>query len=48
MQEIDDKLFRKYSNGKNFSSFINDFDRATNEEDKEKVEKVVEELKKKN
>ena len=43
MQEIDDKLFRKYSNGKNFSSFINDFDRATNEEDKEKV---VEELKK--
>ena len=39
MGEIDDKLFRKYSNGKNVSSFINDFDRATNEEDKEKVVK---------
>ena len=39
MGEIDDKLFRKYSNDKNFSSFINDFDRAANEEDKEKVVK---------
>ena len=43
MEEIDDKPFRKYSNGKSVSSFINDFDRATNEEDKEKV---VKELKK--
>ena len=43
MGEIDDKLFRKYSKGKNFSSFINDFDRAANEEDKEKL---VKELKK--
>ena len=43
MGETDDKLFRKYSNGKNFSSFINDFDRAINEENKEKV---VKELKK--
>ena len=43
MGETDDKLLRKYSNGKNFSSFINDFDRAINEEDKEKV---VKELKK--
>ena len=43
MGEIDDKLFRKYSNDKNFSSFINDFDRAANEEDKEKL---VKELKK--
>ena len=44
MQEIDDKLFRKYSNGKNFSSFINDFDRATNEEDKEKVVKELKDI----
>ena len=42
MEDVDDKLFKKYSNGKNFNSFINEFDRATNEEDKEKV---VEELK---
>ena len=37
MEEVDDKLFKIYSNGKNFSSFINEFDCATNEEDKEKV-----------
>ena len=37
--DIDDKLFKKYSNGKNFSSFINEFDRATNEEGKVKVVK---------
>ena len=36
MQEIDDKLFRKYSNGKNFSSFINE-----NEKDKEKEVKEL-------
>ena len=36
MGYIDDKLFKKYSNSKNFSSFINEFDRATNEEDKKK------------
>ena len=34
---VDDKLFKKYSNGKNFNSFMNKFDRATNKEDKEKV-----------
>ena len=39
MGEIDDKLFRKYSNGKNFSSFSNDFDRATSEKHKEIVVK---------
>ena len=44
MGEIDDKLFGKYSNGKNVSSFINDFDRATNEEDKEKVVKELKEI----
>ena len=42
MGDVDDKLFKEYNNGKNFNSFINEFDRATNEEDKEKV---VEELK---
>ena len=36
MREIDDKLFRKYSNGKNFSSFINE-----NEKDKEKEVKEL-------
>ena len=41
MGKIDDKLFIRYSSGKNFSSFINDFDRATNEE----KEKVVKKLK---
>ena len=41
MGKIDDKLFIRYSSGKNFSSFINDFDPATNEE----KEKVVKKLK---
>ena len=35
--DIDDKLFKEYSDGKDFNSFINEFDRATNEENKEKV-----------
>ena len=34
MGNVDNKLFKTYSNGKNFNSFINAFDRATNEEDK--------------
>ena len=37
IEDVDDKLFKKYSNDKNFNSFINEFDHATNEEDKEKV-----------
>ena len=37
MGDVDDNLFKKYSDSKNFNSFINKFDRATNEEDKEKV-----------
>ena len=37
MGDVDDKLFKKYSNGKNFNSFMNKFDLATNEEDKEEV-----------
>ena len=42
--DIDDKLFKKYSNGKNFSSFINEFDRATNEEGKVKVDKELQNI----
>ena len=36
MEVVDDKLFKEYRNGKNFNSFIKEFDRATNEEDKKK------------
>ena len=41
MGDVDDKLFKEYSNGKNFNSFIKEFDCATNEEDKEKVVKEL-------
>ena len=41
MGNADDKLFKEYSNGKNFNSFINEFDLATNEEDREKVVKEL-------
>ena len=44
MRDFDDKLFKKYSNGKNFNSFINEFDRATNKEDKEKVAKKLKDI----
>ena len=44
MEDVDDKLFQEYSNGKYFNSFINEFDRATNEEDKEKVVKKLENI----
>ena len=44
MEDVDDKLFKKYSNGKNFNSFINEFDHATNEEDKEKVVKELKDI----
>ena len=36
MENVGDKLFKKYSNGKDFNSFTNEFDRATNEKDKKK------------
>ena len=39
MEDVDDKPFKEYSNGKNFNSRINAFDCATNEENKEKVVK---------
>ena len=44
MGNIDDKLFKKYSNNKNFNIFINEFNCATNEEDKEKVAKELKEI----
>ena len=44
MEDVDDKLFKEYSNGKNFNSFLNEFDRATNEEDKEKVVKELKDV----
>ena len=44
MGNIDDKLFKKYSNNKNFNFFINEFNCATNEEDKEKVAKELKEI----
>ena len=44
IEDIDDKVFKEYSNGKNFNSFINEFDRATNEKDKEKVVKELKEI----
>ena len=44
MEDVDDKLFKEYSNGKNFNSFINEFDHATNEEDKEKVVKELKDM----
>ena len=44
MGAVDDKLFKKYSNGKNSNSFINEFVCATNEEDKEKVVKELKEI----
>ena len=44
MENVDDKLFKKYSNGKNFNSFINEFDCSINEEDKEKVVKELKDI----
>ena len=41
MGDLDDKLFKECSNSKNFNSFINEFDHATNKEDKEKVVKEL-------
>ena len=38
------KLFKKYSNSKNFNSFINEFDHATNNIDKEKIVKELKDI----
>ena len=44
MEDVDDKLFKQYSHSKNFNSFINEFDHATNKEDKEKIVKELKEI----
>ena len=41
MEDVDDKLFKKYSDRKDFNSFLNKFDHAANEKDKEKVVKEL-------
>ena len=50
--DIDDKLFKEYSNSKNLNSFCslfvrrsNEFDHLTNKEDKEKVVKKLKDIK---
>ena len=42
--DVDDKLFKEYSDSKIFNSFIDEFDRATNEEYKEKVVKKLKDI----
>ena len=44
IEDVDDKLFKEYINGKNFNSFINEFHRATNEKDKEKIVKELKDI----
>ena len=39
MGDVDDKLFKKFSDSKNFNSFMNELDCATNVEDKENIVK---------
>ena len=41
MEDFDDKFFKKYSNSKNFNSFINELDRKKKKKDKEKVVKEL-------
>ena len=43
IEDVNDKLFKKYSHSKDFNSFTNEFHRATNKEDKEKIVKVLKE-----
>ena len=35
IEDVDDKLFKEYSQGKDFDSFIKEFDHATYKEHKE-------------
>ena len=44
MEDVDDKLFKKCSDGKDFNSFTNSFGGATNEKDKEKVVKELKDI----
>ena len=41
IEDVDDNLFKKYSRGKDFNTFINEFDLAKNKDDKEKVVKEL-------
>ena len=44
IEDVDDKLFKKYSHGKDFNSFTNEFHSASNKEDKEKIVKELKEI----
>ena len=44
IEDVDDKLFKKYSHGQDFNSFINEFDHTTNKKDKEKIVKELKEI----
>ena len=44
IEDVDDKLFKKYSHGKDFNGFINEFDHTTNKKDKEKIVKELKEI----
>ena len=44
IEKVGDKLFREYSEGRDFNSFINESDRAANEQDKEKVAKELKDI----
>ena len=39
IEDVDDKLCKNDSQGKDFNSFINEFDHATNNKHKEKIVK---------
>ena len=44
IEDVDDKLFKKYSHCKDFNSFVKEFDHATNKEDKVKIFKELKEI----
>ena len=44
MEDVDDKLLKKYSDNKNVDSSMNEFDCVTNEEDKEKAAKELKDI----
>ena len=44
MEDVDDKLLKKYSDNKNVDSSMKEFDCATNEEDKEKAAKELKDI----
>ena len=44
IKDVDDNLFKKYSHGRNFNRFINEFEHTTNKEDKENIVKELKEI----